>query len=159
MVTASARSIGVPKRMDVERSSVGHPRCVEIVVAVIAFFVSACSAGAGPTPVVRALASIYNPSPSSHVLCDDALLTGTLAADPSDPWGAWVVRGQRVNVRWPPGFRISFDNPTARLLTADGTFVASVGEGLALGGGVGPDGVFAACNVRSDNDHSPASST
>jgi hypothetical protein len=133
-----------------------------LLALVIAAFLTTGCGGAGatllPTVLVRPLPSTFNPAPSTTLICNDQLLEGTLNADPSDAWGAWVVTsgGGRVNVLWPPGFAISFDSPKARLLGRNGQQLATVGDPLRLGGGTADDPTtFGACEVNGVFYNSP----
>jgi hypothetical protein len=89
------------------------------------------------------------PAPNVVVVCEDALLNGTLAGDPRDPHLAWVVSSDaRVEVTWPTGFSAVFD-PDLRMLGPDGTVVAKAGDEVSLGGSFGTaDGSFGACAVN-----------
>jgi hypothetical protein len=131
-------------------------RLYETFLLVVALAAGGCASGstASPvvsaSPVVRPLASTYNPSPPVALSCNDALLEGTLEADSTDAWGAWLKRGGvRVNVQWPPGFAIAFASPRPQLLAPDGNVVAATGDQVSLGGGFGPGSeVFGACRVN-----------
>ena len=96
----------------------------------------------------QALRSEPNPPPPGGAPCMEALATGTIAADPSDPSLVWLVHGDaagRVELGWPWGTTVRF-SPEAEVVAVGGTVVAREGERRDLGGG-SIDDVFWVCTV------------
>ena len=76
--------------------------------------------------------------------CPTALARGVLVADGSDLRLQDPSGGTNV-VRWPEGYRVSSEGDRLVLRDFLGFVKAREGDLIEMGGGVGPDGVFAGC--------------
>lgn len=97
--------------------------------------------------------AIASAQPGMLLVCDKALLSGFLAADPADPRLVWLVGsdGSRIDVNWPRGFAVRFD-PEPALITPAGGVAARAGQRVDLVGGFSSrDGHFNACEVNGRN--------
>jgi hypothetical protein len=58
---------------------------------------------------------------------------GALAGDPTDPQLVWIVapNGQRLDVRWPPGFAVRFE-PRLELVSDKGVLVGLGGQRIEI---------------------------
>jgi hypothetical protein len=93
-------------------------------------------------------------------VCLTALLSGVLQGSPEDARFAWVIAadGLRVDVDWPPGFRVRFSD-ALELLDQSGSVVARGGDELTLGGGTSPSGnSFGVCSINGTTFGGPSRS-
>jgi len=84
--------------------------------------------------------------------CPQALLEGTLEADPS---GTLVVRtdsGELVSVSWPIGYGVRTGERGEPVLTRLFVEVAAPGDRVSMGGGEGRIADFDACGVIAVTD-------
>lgn len=85
-----------------------------------------------------------------QVMCEAALLEGTLRGDAQDPRVTWLIAptGVRRELQWPFGFSARFA-PDLQVISYDGQVVAREGDDVDLGGGFRPDTeVFAVCEIN-----------
>lgn len=118
------------------------------VLATVAVTATACVPVVGGVPLMGAtpLKAVPSIPPGQEVGCMEALLTGTLAADPNDPSGVWLVAGgERFELGWPYEFGVRFE-PEGVLVAPGGEVVAREGDEVSLGGG-GVDDVFWVCTI------------
>jgi hypothetical protein len=114
----------------------------------------ACGSTTLPLPLVgvEPLRDQATAAPGVMVACMEALASGVLDGDPTDPWRVWVVGGDgsRFDVVWPTGFGVRF-TPGAEVVAGTGAVVAREGDAITLGGGFGQADVFSACEVNGHN--------
>jgi hypothetical protein len=80
--------------------------------------------------------------------CLGARAEGQIVADVDDPARVWLVMrpNQRLDLRWPFGFRVRFA-PRAEVLSPSGIVVTREGDFVELGGGE-VSGLFEVCEVN-----------
>lgn len=77
--------------------------------------------------------------------CDDSLLTGRLIPDSDSGLAVQASTGEITKVMWPFGYSARYVDDRIELLDADGSVVATEGDTMQMGGGLGGAGLFHAC--------------
>jgi hypothetical protein len=103
-----------------------------LTIAVIA----GCGASETVSPVTTLEIWTQSPPPPGEVACMTALLEGRLALDVRSGLGVAIEDGDPFPVHWPSGWTAVVGPPT-RLLDEQGRVVATLGDHVRLGGGVG----------------------
>lgn len=119
----------------------------KVAVALVGLLVASMGCQMGPATGQNGTSSLLTaPPPSGGAQCLQALVQGTLQADPSVEGAVWLARsdGATVRLRWPHGFDVHFTRQGAQVLGPSGDVVARQGDRVELGGGA-MDGTFEIC--------------
>jgi len=103
-------------------------------------------ADAPPEPAFFPVLTQQPPAPGAATACMDALLVGSLVADPR--WGIAVAGagdGRVVKVVWPSGYLGRQADGVIELLDGTGRVVGRVGDNVQLGGGFGVEDAWYTC--------------